>query len=82
MASKRITCAYCGNRRIAVKGYREERFFKYKLTNLYIVLERWSMCNKCQDKVFKLMANAANYILNGEMPRSCFNRTKKGKCKQ
>ena len=77
--SKRITCAYCGARRIGVEGMRASRTFKYKLTELTITLGRWSMCRICENEVFKVMADAANPILNGTLPGSCFNRKKGNK---
>ena len=77
--AKRITCAYCGARRVGVEDMRATRAFKYKLTELTITLSRWSMCRVCENEVFKIMADAAKPILNGTLPKSCFNKLKGNK---
>ncbi len=77
--SKRITCAYCGARRVGVEDLRARRTFRYKLTELNITLSRWSMCRICENEVFRIMADAAKPILNGTLSGSCLNRLKGNK---
>jgi hypothetical protein len=63
----RPKCGYCGKRRKPVKGYNETRMFKYRLCTVKISLDRFYMCHMCQDKAFKLMADAPKELLNGSM---------------